>query len=88
MNFGPILIDITITFFAFTLAPFIRFGYVKNMYSYEQKKKFIIWNSIVVQLAFIIILAFMDSEKYNITPAFLYYFVNQWLWNNKKHIEI
>lgn len=80
MNIKLLLIDITITFFAFTLAPLIRFGFVKNLYTYNQKKKFIIWNSIIVQILFITLHILFNTNDFNITPAFIYYFINYWLW--------
>lgn len=76
-----ILLDLGITILAYMTAPFIAF-FRNDKYDNKQKRKFILYNSIIVAFCFIIIRAELGYENpvISFSPALLYYYINKWVW--------
>ena len=80
-----ILLDLTITIFAYMIAPFIVF-FRNEKYDNVKKRKFILYNSIIVALGFIAVRTAMGYEKpvNNFLPALFYYYINKCIWIKKE----
>lgn len=80
-----ILLDLTITILAYMIAPFIVF-FRNEKYDNVKKRKFILYNSIIVALGFIAVRTAMGYEKpvNNFLPALFYYYINKWIWIKKE----
>ena len=81
-----LILDIIITFIAYTLVPFALFFKRKDKYEEKRKQTIIICNSIVIAIIFIIIreLLGVENSVQSFMPAFIYYIINSTIWNSKQ----
>ena len=81
-----LIIDLCITALTYLILPFIRF-YRSCDYNNHQIKFFLILNSIIITICYIILSALIGiPEKVNFLPPFIYYYVNSFFWKNKENI--
>lgn len=79
MNYEFLVFDLIITAFSYFIAPFIKFIILKKAGTKEQIKTFILKNSVIVALIFVIIRAVVLQDETPIqtfAPAVLYYYFN------------
>lgn len=80
-----ILLNLIITIFAYMIAPFIVF-FRNDKNDNAKRRKFILCNSIIVVIVFIVVRTVMGYEKpiNNFLPALTYYYINKWIWIKKE----
>lgn len=81
-NFGNIILDLIITAISYLIIPFILFKRKKEGYNEKEKRKILIFNSVIVALIFIIIRILLNFEQpiVSFAPALLYYYINKKIW--------
>ena len=88
INYGYLLLDFIITIIAYLFLPFIIFYKKNDRYDIKERKKIIVFNSIVISGCFILYRVINDYENAMISfaPAIFYYYVNRWIWCKKTDI--
>lgn len=81
-NFGNIILDLIITAISYLIIPFILFKRKKEGYNEKEKRKILIFNSVIIALIFIIIRILLNFEQpiISFAPALLYYYINKKIW--------
>lgn len=82
-----LILNLIITIAAYMVYPTVKFKLLKQKeYTNQEIKKTCIWNSVIVQLLFLLIGTSL-SENYepNFTPAIIYYFINLSLFQYKEN---
>ena len=64
-NFGNIILDLIITAISYLIIPFILFKRKKKGYNEKEKRKILIFNSVIIALIFIIIRILLNFEQYS-----------------------
>ncbi len=81
-----LLMDLAITIFAYEVYPFIRVVLMKKKYSEKEVKKMALCNSIIIGLIFFTIIAAGGANgTFSVVPSVTYYYINKYLWLNKKN---
>ena len=79
MNYEYLILDLAITLFAYLIVPYIKFIILKKSGTKKNIKNFILLNSIVVAILFMLVRAFVLNDKNPVrtfAPAILYYYLN------------
>lgn len=86
INYGYLLLDFIITIIAYLFLPFIIFYKKNDRYDIKERKKIIIFNSIVISGCFILYRVINDYKNAMISfaPAIFYYYVNKFIWCKTK----
>lgn len=91
MNYGYLILEIIFTLFAYMFIPFCMFFKRSSDYTIKYKKKFLIINSIIIALGFIILRAVLFPDKNSVIsflPALIYYYINYKIWTRNNLNEI
>ena len=79
-----LLIAVGLTFICYTAYPFVRIVLMNKKYNEKEMKKMILWNSIIVGFIFLVLTtSIYGNGVWNAGPAFLYYWVNMFIWSIK-----
>lgn len=81
-----IFISITLTAFIYMIFPFIFLFNKAKKYSNKKITIFLICNSVIIKLLTVSI-EYEISNNINITPAVLYFFINQAIWCKNKKVK-
>lgn len=91
MNYIYFLLDLIITIFSYMFIPFCMFFKRSQNYTINYKQKFLIINSIIIAIGFIIlrnILLPNENPVISFVPALLFYYVNYKIWTRNNLDEI
>ena len=103
MNYEYFFLDLIITIFAYMFIPFCMFFKRSQNYTIKFKKNFLIANSVVIALGFVLLKYILMPDANDVisfAPALIYYFINLGIWgknnlddviektkNDKQHIS-
>ena len=88
-NYEYLFIDFVVTAFAYMILPFAKF-YNNDVYTDDYKKKFILSNSILIAIFFIILRSILFPSEFPVqsfVPPLVYYYINCGLWIRKNKKE-
>lgn len=85
MNYISIILDIIITFMAYTTVPFITFNGRNQTWTKKEIKIINLINSVIISISFYAVrnLLKIETINWNVAPAVFYFFVNNYIWLNR-----
>ena len=85
MNYISIILDIIITFMAYTTVPFITFNGRNQTWTKKEIRIINLINSVIISISFYAVrnLLKIETINWNVAPAVFYFFVNNYIWLNR-----